>query len=628
MVVLADLVLLVLFSLLMQIARVVFGRGKADAVESSCDSRGRSVAPSPSASWSARCSRSTCATSAAKSRWCCSASASVLSQVGSTQQFEPLLAAVAAGLVIENLAVAQGDTLRAAVQRGAPPVLVVFFVAVGASLRLDALAAIGYVALALSVGPARLHPHRPRVSGGRWRVSTSRIGKYAWTGSRLAGRHHARVCLRRRHRVSGVGQPDPVAARRARSPSTSSSDRSCSARDWRAPASSMRTSHARSWSSPTASRTCTREASDGQIVANAATGGVAIALDALMRERGGVWIAHGAGSADRLVVDAADHVRVPPESPSYTLRRLWLEEPTFSAYYGGFANEGPVAALPRRRRASEVPRRGLGGLPGHQRAVRRGRPRGARTRRRAGVHPGLSPGAGGAGTAGAAARRQDRALLAHPVALLRIDSASARGGASCSRGCSPTICSPSSWSATATTSCARSRRSWTPRSRPNRRASRFGGRSTTVVVGADRRRLRSHPGDSRPIRALPQEQQRLTELLDLRADDHRARRRSSRLHEGHPRAARRDRRADDAAPGAARQADVRPDWRAVAIGARELRGDRGGDRPGGRRRQRAPRDSRRSARRRVSQDGADERSAWSRSIVSPTSASSARCTTA
>jgi trehalose-6-phosphate synthase len=26
--------------------------------------------------------------------------------------------------------------------------------------------------------------------------------------------------------------------------------------------------------------------------------------------------------------------------PSYALRRLWLEEPTFSAYYGGFANEG------------------------------------------------------------------------------------------------------------------------------------------------------------------------------------------------------------------------------------------------------------------------------------------------
>jgi trehalose 6-phosphate synthase len=59
-----------------------------------------------------------------------------------------------------------------------------------------------------------------------------------------------------------------------------------------------------------------------------------------MRERGGVWIAHGAGSADRAVVDASDRVPVPPENPSYQLRRLWIDEPAFSAYYGGFSNEG------------------------------------------------------------------------------------------------------------------------------------------------------------------------------------------------------------------------------------------------------------------------------------------------
>src|SRR6185503_13569815 len=64
----------------------------------------------------------------------------LLSQVGTMQEFEPLLAAMTAGLVIENLAVAQGDALKAAVQRGAPPILLVFFVAVGTSLRLDALA--------------------------------------------------------------------------------------------------------------------------------------------------------------------------------------------------------------------------------------------------------------------------------------------------------------------------------------------------------------------------------------------------------------------------------------------------------------------------------------------------------
>jgi len=39
-------------------------------------------------------------------------------------------------------------------------------------------------------------------------------------------------------------------------------------------------------------------------------------------------------------VDGSDKLWVPPENRSYQLRRLWLEEPEFSAYYAGFANEG------------------------------------------------------------------------------------------------------------------------------------------------------------------------------------------------------------------------------------------------------------------------------------------------
>ena len=38
---------------------------------------------------------------------------------------------------------------------------------------------------------------------------------------------------------------------------------------------------------------------DGGVGWSPTTGGVAVALDALMRERGGVWIAHGSGDADR-----------------------------------------------------------------------------------------------------------------------------------------------------------------------------------------------------------------------------------------------------------------------------------------------------------------------------------------
>ena len=105
----------------------------------------------------------------------------VLSQVGTTQQFEPLLAAVAAGLVIENLSVAQGDALRTAVQRGAPPVLVIFFVAIGSSLRLDVLLTVWPVALILAGMRTALIRAGTRVG---LNVSTidRGIGEHAWTG--------------------------------------------------------------------------------------------------------------------------------------------------------------------------------------------------------------------------------------------------------------------------------------------------------------------------------------------------------------------------------------------------------------------------------------------------------------
>jgi trehalose 6-phosphate synthase len=67
---------------------------------------------------------------------------------------------------------------------------------------------------------------------------------------------------------------------------------------------------------------------------------VSVALDALMRERGGTWIAHGSGTADRDVCDGADRVRVPPDLPAYDLHRIWLTEEEERHYYGGFSNEG------------------------------------------------------------------------------------------------------------------------------------------------------------------------------------------------------------------------------------------------------------------------------------------------
>ena len=74
----------------------------------------------------------------------------LLAAVGPALHFEPLLAALAAGLVIENIAQPSGDALKDAVERGALPILVVFFAAAGASLHLDALATIGLTAAAIS----------------------------------------------------------------------------------------------------------------------------------------------------------------------------------------------------------------------------------------------------------------------------------------------------------------------------------------------------------------------------------------------------------------------------------------------------------------------------------------------
>jgi trehalose 6-phosphate synthase len=68
--------------------------------------------------------------------------------------------------------------------------------------------------------------------------------------------------------------------------------------------------------------------------------GLVTALEPIMRACSGTWIAHGSGSGDRQVVDARDHVMVPPEKPSYRLRRVWLTKEEEAGYYFGFANEG------------------------------------------------------------------------------------------------------------------------------------------------------------------------------------------------------------------------------------------------------------------------------------------------
>ncbi len=78
---------------------------------------------------------------------------------------------------------------------------------------------------------------------------------------------------------------------------------------------------------------------NGPVVRRPASG-LVTAVEPVMRACSGTWIAHGSGSADRETVDARDHVGVPTNNPSYTLRRVWLTKEEEEGYYYGFANEG------------------------------------------------------------------------------------------------------------------------------------------------------------------------------------------------------------------------------------------------------------------------------------------------
>ncbi|MGA2049449.1 MAG: trehalose-6-phosphate synthase [Terracidiphilus sp.] len=68
--------------------------------------------------------------------------------------------------------------------------------------------------------------------------------------------------------------------------------------------------------------------------------GLVTAIEPVLRACDGVWVAHGSGSEDEGVVDQFDRLRVPPDDPRYTLRRVWLSSEEESGYYDGFANEG------------------------------------------------------------------------------------------------------------------------------------------------------------------------------------------------------------------------------------------------------------------------------------------------
>ncbi len=68
--------------------------------------------------------------------------------------------------------------------------------------------------------------------------------------------------------------------------------------------------------------------------------GLVTAMEPVLRACDGTWIAQATGDGDRETVDEYDRVRVPPDQPQYSLRRVWLTPEEEQGFYFGFANEG------------------------------------------------------------------------------------------------------------------------------------------------------------------------------------------------------------------------------------------------------------------------------------------------
>jgi alpha,alpha-trehalose-phosphate synthase [UDP-forming] len=68
--------------------------------------------------------------------------------------------------------------------------------------------------------------------------------------------------------------------------------------------------------------------------------GLVTALEPVLQACDGTWIAQATGDADRSTADSHGRLRVPPDHPQYTLRRVWLDKEEEDGFYLGFSNEG------------------------------------------------------------------------------------------------------------------------------------------------------------------------------------------------------------------------------------------------------------------------------------------------
>jgi alpha,alpha-trehalose-phosphate synthase [UDP-forming] len=79
--------------------------------------------------------------------------------------------------------------------------------------------------------------------------------------------------------------------------------------------------------------------------------GMVAALDPVMQASRGLWVAHGSGEADAEACDVGGFVAVPPDRPTYRLKRVWLSKQQEEGYYYGFSNSAmwPLCHIVYRR---------------------------------------------------------------------------------------------------------------------------------------------------------------------------------------------------------------------------------------------------------------------------------------
>ena len=68
-------------------------------------------------------------------------------------------------------------------------------------------------------------------------------------------------------------------------------------------------------------------------------GGVITAIEPVMEACGGTWIVGASGNADKETADAQGKLRVPPEEPKYTIKRVFTTPKEMKGWYLGFSNE-------------------------------------------------------------------------------------------------------------------------------------------------------------------------------------------------------------------------------------------------------------------------------------------------